>query len=92
MPWGERRHGSIGIIESYQELLNLRNIKHTIQFMVGFIKNEIHHKQDCPCGSGFSFKKCHRNLISKLENSLPQGQLIFDFIITLGGLHEKNFG
>jgi len=84
MPWGERRHGIKGLIESYQELLKLRNFKHTMQFMVEYIKNEIHHKQDCPCGSGLPFKKCHRNVIINLENSLPKGQIICDFITILG--------
>jgi len=86
MPWGERQHGIKGLIESYQELLKLRGSEHTIQFMVEFIKNEIHHKQDCPCGSGFSFKRCHKNIIIDLENNLPKGQLICDFIAILGML------
>jgi len=86
MPWGERRHGPMGIVESYQELLNLRDSKHTIQFMVDFIKNEIHQKQGCPCGSGLVYKRCHKNLIIKLENCLPKGQLIYDFLIILGGV------
>jgi len=86
MPWGERQHGIKGLIESYQELLKLRGLNHTTQFMIEFIKNEIHHKQHCPCGSGLSFKRCHRNIIIDLENNLPKGQLICDFIAILGML------
>lgn len=85
MPWGERSHGSTGIVESYQELLNLRGLKHAKQFMAEYIYNKIHQKQDCPCGSGLPFKRCHRNIIVKLENWLPKGQLIHDFIYILGG-------
>jgi hypothetical protein len=84
MPWGERKHGIMGLIESYQELLKLIDIKHTIQFMVEFIKNRIHHTQNCPCGSGLSFKRCHGNIILELENNLSRGQLIHDFIFILG--------
>ena len=90
MPWGERRHGPMGLVESYQELLKLRSLKHTILFMIEFIRNGIHQKQSCPCGSGLSIKKCHGNTIIKLENCLPRGQLIRDFIYILGGLYEKH--
>jgi hypothetical protein len=86
MPWGERKHGILGLVESYKDLLKLKNCKHTIQFMVEFIKNEIHHRKDCPCGSGLSLKRCHGNIILELEHNLPRGQLIHDFIFILGGL------
>ena len=86
MPWGERSHGFIGLIEPYQELLKLKNLQHTIRFMTVFIKNKIHHNQGCPCESGLSFKKCHKNTIQELENNLPKEQLVHDFIIILGGL------
>ena len=86
LPWGERSHGIIGLIESYQELLKLKNLQHTIRFMTEFIKNKIHHNQSCPCESGLPFKKCHRNTIQELEYNLPKGQLIHDFLFILGGL------
>ena len=85
MPWGERQHGPMGIVESYQELLNIKDLKHMTQFMIEFARNEIHRMQNCPCGSGLPFKKCHRKIIYKLENCLPKGQLIRDFISILGG-------
>jgi hypothetical protein len=91
MPWGERKHGYIGLIESYRDLLRLTDIRHTIYFMIEFVKNELHHKKNCPCGSGRLFRKCHGNIVHKYENSLPQGQLINDFLFILGGLHEEYF-
>jgi len=90
-PWGERKHGYIGLVESYQDLLKLNDIRHTISFMVEFVKNKLHHKENCPCGSGRLFRKCHGNIVLKYENSLPQGQLFYDFIFILGGLNEKYF-
>lgn len=86
MPWGERRHGSIGIVESYQELLKLNDFQQTILFIMEFTMNKIDRNDDCPCGSGFSFKKCHRKIIINLENSLPREQLANDFNnIIIGG-------
>ena len=91
MPWGERRHGSMGLVESYRDLLKLKDIRHTISFMLEYVRNKIHHKENCPCGSGLSFKKCHGNIVSKYEDSLPKGQLIYDFVYIVGGLNEKYF-
>jgi hypothetical protein len=86
MPWGERSHGSIGLLESYQELMGLINSKETAFLITKFITNKIGRNDICPCGSGLSFKKCHRKIIFKLENSLPKEQLIHDFNhILLGG-------
>ena len=86
MPWGERSHGLMGLIESYQELLKLKDIQQTIRFMIEFIKNEIHYNHGCPCESGLSLNHCHGSIIQKLENNLPKGQLIHDFLFILGGL------
>jgi len=92
MPWGEREHGPMGLVESYQDLLKLKDIRHTIYFMLEYIENEIHHKENCPCGSGRLYRKCHRNTVLKFENSFPQQrQLIHDFIFILRGLHETYF-
>jgi hypothetical protein len=80
MPWGERAHGLSGLLESYQELLNIKNWQCLLDFMYKYIRNELFQRQKCPCGSGLPFKKCHRNLIIRLENCLPNGQLSRDFI------------
>jgi hypothetical protein len=86
MPWGERSHGGRGLLESYQELLQISDQQCVIIFMVKFVKNEIYQKQECPCGSGLPFKKCHRNILFQLQNYLPKGQMILDFIKIIGGL------
>ena len=80
MPWGERKHGSMGIIESYQELLNLTSSKHTIRFMDNFIYNRFHFRLECPCGSGLAYRRCHEKTINNLEMILPKKQLINDFL------------
>jgi hypothetical protein len=85
MPWGERSHGVMGLVQSYQEKLNINDLEHTILFMVKFIKNEMYQRQDCPCGSGLPFRKCHKKIINRLENQLPQDQLRIDFYSILGG-------
>jgi len=87
MPWGERQHGSMGLVESYQELLRFNDFQHTVLFVKKYLMNKLDRNDDCPCDSGVSFKKCHRKIIFKLENCLPRGQINKDFTnIFLGGL------
>jgi hypothetical protein len=86
MPWGERTHWLIGLLESYQELLNIKEKQYVLPFMYRYVRNELFQWQECPCGSGLPFKKCHRNLLNRLENRLPKGQLVHDFINIIGGL------
>lgn len=79
MPWGERRHGSIGLVESYQDLLKTKSIQQTIFLMKKAIMDGVGRQDKCPCGSGLSFKKCHQKIIQRLVNSLPEGQMAYDF-------------
>lgn len=85
MPWGDRSHGRLGLLESYQELFNITNKQFFLNFICKYIRNELFQRKECPCGSGLPFKKCHRNLIIRLENCLPKGQLSHDFIKIIGG-------
>jgi hypothetical protein len=85
MPWGERNHGPMGLVQSYQEILNINDFDHTILFMIKFLRNEIYQRQECPCGSGLPFRKCHKTIINKIANRLPQGQIDADFRSILRG-------
>jgi len=85
MPWGERQHGPVGIIESYQDLLKLNNPEQTLHFLKILFFNEIDSRGYCPCGSGLSFRKCHKTAITKVTNRLPMDYIKKDFITILRG-------
>ena len=58
-PFGERAHGSLGIIQTYQDLLMAKDEVETHKLM-HFIKKQLyrgHHL--CPCGSKKLLRKCH---------------------------------
>jgi hypothetical protein len=58
-PFGERTHGSWGIIQTYQDFLMAKDGFETYKLM-HFIKNQVyrgHHP--CPCRSGKSLRNCH---------------------------------
>jgi hypothetical protein len=89
MPWGERTHGLSGLVESYQELLNIKNRQCLLDFMYKYIRKKLFQRQDCPCGSGLPFKKCHKNLIIRLENCLPDEQLLTRQCLFRHWLYQK---
>ena len=80
MPWGERQHGPVGIIESYQYLFKLENPQQTIYFLKKFLMNEIDNRGECPCGSGLPFRKCHKTVVMKVTNRLPMDYIIHDLL------------
>jgi len=85
MPWGERQHGPKGIIESYQDLLKVESPRHTIHFLGKLIMGGIGKNDDCPCGSGLTFRKCHKSKVDRLSNRLPNEHLLHDLMIILKG-------
>jgi hypothetical protein len=85
MPWGERQHGPMGLVESYQELLKIDSFQQTKIFLNRFLMNQIDKKDECPCGSGQIIKKCHKTKVTKLTNRLPKKRLLDDFLIIMEG-------
>ena len=58
-PNGERQHGILGILESYQDLFHSKDIVETYKIMC-YIRNTVyrgHHL--CPCGSNLRLRACH---------------------------------
>lgn len=58
-PNGERNHGIIGIVESYQDLLHAKDLFETYKFMKYIKEKPYRGHHDCPCGSELPIRKCH---------------------------------
>lgn len=60
-PFGERPHGSKGIIEYYQELFRLDSPEQTKNFLLQISKMKCYRGHLlCPCGSGKRIRNCHK--------------------------------
>lgn len=58
-PFGERAHGSTGVLQTYQEFLNAKDIYETLKLM-RYIKNQTYRGYlQCPCGSEILLRLCH---------------------------------
>lgn len=58
-PFGERQHGILGVIETYQELLHSSTPHETIVFMKYILSTRYRGHDNCPCNSGFRLRNCH---------------------------------
>lgn len=70
-PTGERSHGWTGIVEAYVDLCrplgdaSLDTILRVMRLLAR--KNDPQGHETCPCGSGRTLRRCHRNEISDLR-------------------------
>lgn len=67
-PYGDRSHGTIGIIEYYKDIFDtddLLKIYSLLDFACGDKFYRGHLK--CPCGSGVRIRKCHGKILRKLR-------------------------
>ncbi len=79
---GEYQHGFAGVVQYYKEDLGIFTAKDAISILEAILNGRIPKRyEDCICGSGEKFKKCHLNSVELLR-LLPVAILrrdLFDF-------------
>lgn len=73
-PYGDRAHGSAGIVEHFGELIGTTDPAAIGRFLLALMDGKVRGHWDCPCGSGLVIRKCHRDAVERLRNS-PYGLL-----------------
>lgn len=90
-PFGERNHGSWGIMQTYQDFLMAKDEIETYMLM-RFIKDQVyrgHHP--CPCGSGKSLRNCHGTAMLRFYKDARIKKIMMDDLIAFDKeLSEKN--
>jgi hypothetical protein len=80
LPYGERSHGDLGILEFYHELLGISDSSSIIGALRILAKGVYRGHHLCFCGSGLKLRSCHgqiiRNLIDKKLNQQFRNDLI----------------
>ena len=65
---GEYSHGTMGIIESYQEITKIKDINSLIVFLTMIIDgNKSDRNERCLCNSGIKWKNCHLRIFEELN-------------------------
>ena len=67
-PFGERKHGGPGIVESYTELLGTSDVSTIKRYLQCLSAKVLKGHWLCPCGSGAKIRKCqHQSLLRELR-------------------------
>lgn len=71
-PHGERSHGSEGIFQAYEEILNTRDRAAICRWVYMLKQDELNPHFDCPCGSGKPTEECHPDLLKRVRDRIPK--------------------
>jgi hypothetical protein len=70
-PFGERKHGSPGLLEAYGEIIGTSD-EHTLRRYLDCLSKEtLKGHWECPCGSMKRLRDCHLNEIKSLRERFP---------------------
>jgi len=70
-PFGQRSHGSKGILECYAELTCANDLRTAYNYLEMLGKKKLKGHWPCPCGSRMKIRDCHRQVIWSLRQRIP---------------------
>lgn len=71
-PYGQRAHGTVGVLEAYGDLLGIPpNEKTIIDYLRLLSRQKIKGHALCPCGSGKRLRQCHSEDLHRLSQVVP---------------------
>jgi hypothetical protein len=85
-PFGEHKHGIIGIVEYYEGLLGTDDLLIILNYLHYISKPIIKGHWPCPCGSGKCLRNCHFERLIDLRQKIPQQtakESLFKIFVTL---------
>lgn len=68
-PFGERKHGSDGVIETYGDYFHVAQKKSILNCLRYITVRGYNGHDQCPCGSGKYIRKCHGKYILPFYNN-----------------------
>lgn len=77
-PFGERSHGTQGIIEYYREKFKVENVNQIIDLLMVIYKGNYRGHLPCACGSGIATRKCHGLVLLEAIKSARKDLFIQD--------------
>ena len=85
-PFGERRHGAVGILEFYQEIFRENDAQKALALLKYIAYGRYRGHLSCPCGSGKRIRKCHSKAIWNAQVTLSKVRMLRDYNLIV---HEK---
>jgi len=78
MPFGERAHGSAGILQSYQDLFGTSDIVATMNLLRMLADDSYLGHTLCPCNTGKKLRNCHGPTLLNLMQHRTTKQFLLD--------------
>lgn len=88
-PFGDRPHGSNGILDFYKERFDVEDELSAYQIMVFIAKGKYRGHLQCPCGSGIRTRNCHGDQLLSAINSFERETVILDLGLILKDLQVQ---
>lgn len=89
-PFGDRPHGAAGISRYYFELLGAEDEAIVLAVVCYLLEHGYRGHHPCPCGSGATVRKCHRDVLMNLSRWHTKTTLATDLLMLLRSLLEEN--
>lgn len=80
VPYGDRKHGSKGIIEFYIDYFNLNNDKEALNLLEYIALKKYRGHNLCPCGSKEKIRKCHGQKLRELLQIVGKDNIYNDWL------------
>ena len=80
-PFGEWRHGVDGLIDDYAKRLDLSDISIAYNFLFHLASRASLRNGRCLCGSGKLLRRCHKELLQKIANTVNNRTIFEDDFI-----------
>jgi hypothetical protein len=68
MPFGELSHGGLGILEYYQDLFDLKDVRRILKFIQILAVDNYRGHARCPCGNGKRLRDCHGKILLEIKD------------------------
>lgn len=73
MPFGELEHGSQGLLQDYEQLLDVAGHEAVVSMLILIsLPRRVANKQPCPCGRGRRLGRCHHETVNEMRRRLRQ--------------------
>lgn len=82
-PFGERPHGTLGIVQTYREVFKESDDALILKFIKYIATNNYRGHLPCPCGSGKRTRNCHGKMLLQILNKKKLKSIITEDYITI---------
>ena len=88
-PYGERSHGVMGIIETYQDILNAKDVVEAFHILQYIHSKDYRGHMKCPCQSGKRIRDCHgKQMMRFYTNDYIRSIFLNDYSTIINALKE----